>query len=168
MRSAAEPRRIFWASALGLLAADIVTKRIAENTLLPIPPVRVLGEWLQLRLVYNQGAAFGLHLGPFSRWFFLGFAVLAVFVLNALSRSALPGDRFRQIACGLVTGGAIGNLLDRVRSARGVVDFIDIGVGSYRWPTFNIADIAVTCGAIALALSFWREDVQRSETASAG
>jgi len=50
----------------------------------------------------------------------------------------------------------------------GVVDFIDIGVGSYRWPTFNIADIAVTCGAIALALSFWREDVQRSETASAG
>jgi signal peptidase II len=48
-----------------------------------------------------------------------------------------------------------------------VVDFIDIGVSSYRWPTFNIADIAVTCGALALALSFWREDLQRSETASA-
>ncbi len=167
MPSAAE-RRLFAVTAALVIVFDLVTKAAAEAHLTRVTGVPVFGEWFQFRLVYNQGAAFGLHLGPFSRWFFLGFAVLAVVVLNALSRSALPGDRFRQIACGLVTGGAIGNLLDRVRSARGVVDFIDIGVGSYRWPTFNIADIAVTCGAIALALSFWREDVQRSETASAG
>jgi signal peptidase II len=167
MPSAAE-RRLFAVTAALVIVFDLVTKAAAEAHLTRVTGVSVLGEWFQLRLVYNQGAAFGLHLGPFSRWFFLGFAVLAVFVLNALSRSAMPGDRFRQIACGLVTGGAIGNLLDRVRSARGVVDFIDIGLGSYRWPTFNIADIAVTCGALALALSFWREDVQRSETASAG
>ena len=167
MPSAAE-RRLFAVTAALVIVFDLVTKAAAEAHLTRVTGVSVFGEWFQLRLVYNQGAAFGLHLGPFSRWFFLGFAVLAVFVLNALSRSALPGDRFRQIACGLVTGGAIGNLLDRVRSARGVVDFIDIGLGSYRWPTFNIADIAVTCGALALALSFWREDVQRSETASAG
>ena len=166
MPSAAE-RRLFAVSAALVIVLDLVTKAAAEAHLTRVTGVPVFGEWFQFRLVYNQGAAFGLHLGPFSRWFFLGFAVLAVFVLNALSRSALPGDRFRQIACGLVTGGAIGNLLDRVRSARGVVDFIDIGISSYRWPTFNIADIAVTCGAIALALSFWREDVQRSETASA-
>ena len=167
MPSAAE-RRLFAVMAAMVIVFDLVTKAAAEAHLTRVTGVSVFGEWFQLRLVYNQGAAFGLHLGPFSRWFFLGFAVLAVFVLNALSRSAMPGDRFRQIACGLVTGGAIGNLLDRVRSARGVVDFIDIGLGSYRWPTFNIADIAVTCGALALALSFWREDVQRSETASAG
>jgi len=167
MPSAAE-RRLFAVTAALVIVFDLVTKAAAEAHLTRVAGLSVFGEWFQLRLVYNQGAAFGLHLGPFSRWFFLGFAVLAVFVLNALSRSALPGDRFRQIACGLVTGGAIGNLLDRVRSARGVVDFIDIGLGSYRWPTFNIADIAVTCGALALALSFWREDVQRSETASAG
>ena len=167
MPSAAE-RRLFAVTAATVIVLDPVTKAAAEAYLTSVTGVSVVGDWFQLRLVYNQGAAFGLHLGPFSRWFFLGFAVLAVFVLNALSRSAMPGDRFRQIACGLVTGGAIGNLLDRVRSARGVVDFIDIGLGSYRWPTFNIADIAVTCGALALALSFWREDVQRSETASAG
>jgi len=166
MPSAAE-RRLFAVTAALVIVFDLVTKAAAEAHLMRVTGLSVFGDWFQLRLVYNQGAAFGLHLGPFSRWFFLGFAVLAVFVLNALSRSALPGDRFRQIACGLVTGGAIGNLLDRVRSARGVVDFIDIGLGSYRWPTFNIADIAVTCGALALALSFWREDVQRSETASA-
>jgi signal peptidase II len=167
MPSAAE-RRLFAVTAALVIVLDLVTKAAAEAHLTRVTGVPVFGEWFQFRLVYNQGAAFGLHLGPFSRWFFLGFAVLAVFVLNALSRSALPGDRFRQIACGLVTGGAIGNLLDRIRSARGVVDFLDIGVGSYRWPTFNVADIAVTCGAFALALSFWREDVRRSETASAG
>jgi len=167
MPSAAE-RRLFAVTAALVIVLDLITKATAEAHLTRVTGVSVFGDWFQFRLVYNQGAAFGLHLGPFSRWFFLGFAVLAVFVLNALSRSALPGDKFRQIACGLVTGGAIGNLLDRVRSARGVVDFIDIGVSSYRWPTFNIADIAVTCGALALALSFWREDVsQRSETASA-
>jgi len=154
MPSAAE-RRLFAVTAAVVIVLDLVTKAAAEAHLMRVTGVPVIGDWFQLRLVYNQGAAFGLHLGPFSRWFFLGFA-------------AMPGDRFRQIACGLVTGGAIGNLLDRIRSARGVVDFLDIGVGSYRWPTFNVADIAVTCGALALALSFWREDVRRSETASAG
>lgn len=167
MPSAAE-RRLFAVTAAVVIVLDLVTKAAAEAYLTSVTGVPVIGDWFQLRLVYNQGAAFGLHLGPFSRWFFLGFAVLAVFVLNALSRSAVPGDRFRQLACGMVTGGAIGNLLDRIRSARGVVDFLDIGVASYRWPTFNVADIAVTCGALALALSFWREDVRRSETASAG
>ena len=143
MPSAAE-RRLFAVTAALVIVFDLVTKAAAEAHLTRVTGMSVFGEWFQLRLVYNQGAAFGLHLGPYSRWFFLGFAVLAVFVLNALSRSAMPGDRFRQIACGLVTGGAIGNLIDRVRSVHGVVDFIDIGLGSYRWPTFNIADIAVT------------------------
>ena len=167
MRSAAEPRRIFWGSALGLLAADIVTKRIAESTLLPIPPVQVLGEWLQLRLVYNQGAAFGLHVGPYSRWIFFAVALVAVFVLARMSRSAPVGDRFRQLALGLVAGGAAGNLIDRIRSGRGVVDFLDVGIGALRWPTFNVADIAVSCGAIALAISLWREDARRPEPESA-
>jgi signal peptidase II len=63
----------------------------------------------------------------------------------------------RLLALALVCGGAVGNLIDRVRSSRGVVDFIDVGVGSYRWPTFNVADIAVTCGAVALALVLWSE-----------
>ena len=168
MPSAAE-RRLFALTAGVVIVLDLITKTAAEAYLMRASGVSVLGDWFQLRLVYNQGAAFGLHVGAFSRWFFLGFALLAVFVLNSLSRAANAGDRFRQVACGLVSGGAIGNLLDRVRSARGVVDFLDLGVGSYRWPTFNVADIAVTCGALALALSFWREDVTRSETtASAG
>jgi len=73
----------------------------------------------------------------------------------------------RQVSCALVAGGAAGNLLDRIRSSQGVVDFIDIGVGATRWPTFNLADMGVSVGAIALALSLWLEDARRSRTRAA-
>ena len=167
MRSGAEPRRMFWASALGLLAADVISKRIAESTLLPIPPVRVLGEWLQLRLVYNQGAAFGLHLGDWSRWIFLVIALIAVVLLYRMARSSSPRDLLRKAACGLVAGGAAGNLVDRIRGSQGVVDFIDVGLGATRWPTFNVADMGVSCGAIALAISLWMEDARRARAEAA-
>ena len=167
MRSDADPRT-FWNAAFLVIVIDFVTKLVAESALLHTTAVPVFGDWFQLRLVYNRGAAFGLHVGPFSRWIFLAIAVVAIVVLVRLSASAPAGDRFRQLALGLVAGGAAGNLIDRVRSARGVVDFLDVGVGSLRWPTFNVADIAVSCGAIALAISLWREDSRRpSETESA-
>ncbi|MDX2192129.1 MAG: signal peptidase II [Gemmatimonadales bacterium] len=145
-----------------VIGLDLVTKFAAEAGLTGRPPLEIVGDWFRLALVYNQGAAFGLSLGPFSRWIFFGFAVVACVVLERLSRQADPGDKVRQLALGLVAGGAFGNLVDRVRSARGVVDFLDVGIGALRWPTFNVADIAVSCGAIALALSFWREDVTRA------
>ena len=167
MRSVADGRRLFWTVALGLIVADFATKRIAERLLLPIPPVEVAGEWVQLRLVYNQGAAFGIHLGPWSRWIFLAIAAVAIVLLYRLARGSAAGDRFRQVACALVTGGAAGNLIDRIRSARGVTDFIDIGIGTHRWPTFNVADMGVSCGAIALAISLWLEDARRARAEAA-
>jgi signal peptidase II len=160
-------RRVFWTAAFATVALDLITKLVAEATLLRTPGVSVFGDWFQLRLVYNQGAAFGLHVGPYSRWIFFTVALVAVFVLARMSHSGPPGDRFRQLALGLVAGGAAGNLLDRIRSSRGVVDFLDVGIGALRWPTFNVADIAVSCGAIALAISLWREDARRPETESA-
>src|SRR5918992_2550664 len=167
MANAAEPpapgaeRRLFAWAAVATLVLDLITKLIAEATLLRTPGISVFGDWFQLRLVYNQGAAFGLHVGPYSRWIFFTVALVAVVVLTRMSRSSPVGDRFRQLALGLVAGGAVGNLIDRVRSPRGVVDFLDVGVGALRWPTFNVADIAVSCGAIALAISLWRGDAQR-------
>jgi len=88
---------------------------------------------------------------------FFGLAIIALIVLGSMVRSTRPGDRFRLLALALVCGGAAGNLIDRIRSAQGVVDFLDIGVGGWRWPTFNVADSAITVGAIALALSLWQE-----------
>jgi signal peptidase II len=173
MASVAEPavpgseRQVFLWAAVAVVVLDLITKLIAEATLLRTPGIPVFGDWFQLRLVYNKGAAFGLHVGPYSRWIFFTVALIAVFVLARMSRGSPVGDRFRQLALGLVAGGAVGNLIDRIRSPRGVVDFLDVGVGSLRWPTFNVADIAVSCGAIALAISLWREDARRPEPESA-
>jgi signal peptidase II len=156
MENAAE-RRLFWGTAVAVVVADFATKLIAESYLARRLPLAVLGDFVQLRLVYNEGAAFGLHVGDNSRWIFLGLAVIALFVLASLVRSTRPGDHFRLLSLALVCGGAVGNLIDRIRSAQGVVDFVDVGIGSWRWPTFNVADSAITIGAIALGLSLWQE-----------
>ena len=69
----------------------------------------------------------------------------------------MPGDGLRGAALGMVSAGAVGTLLDRIRAERGVVDFLDIGVGSWRFYTFNVADMGVTIGAVLLAWSLWQE-----------
>lgn len=121
-------------------------------------PHPVLGEWLRWTLVYNPGAAFGLYLGPWSRWIFIVLSLVALVVLWSLYRSSAVEARLRVWSLAAVAGGAIGNLVDRLRSPRGVVDFIDVGVGDWRWPTFNVADMAVSLGALTLAVVLWRED----------
>lgn len=150
-------RRLFWTVTTAVLVVDAVTKVLAEAFLARRLPLEVIGELVQLRLVYNQGAAFGLYLGAYSRWIFFALAVVALFVLGSMVRATRPGDRLRLWALALLCGGAAGNLIDRLRSPEGVVDFLDVGVGLRRWPTFNVADSAITVGAIALALSLWLE-----------
>lgn len=162
MPSGGERRSLFGVAAVALLAGDLATKAVIEATFHHGQARPVVGEWLQLRLVYNPGAAFGLDLGPYSRWIFLAIAGFALVVLFRLARATPPWNRFRLLALGLVAGGAAGNLVDRIRSPLGVVDFLDVGLGALRWPTFNVADMGVTCGAIALALSFWVEDKRRT------
>ncbi|MGI9077903.1 MAG: signal peptidase II [Gemmatimonadaceae bacterium] len=149
----------FWSLVCVVVAVDAATKAIAVERLAPVHvPREVFGEFVRFTLVYNPGAAFGLHVGPYSRWVFLLLTIVALFVLSRLYRAAHQDDTLRTIALGLVCGGAIGNLLDRVRSAAGVVDFLDVGVGDWRWPTFNAADMAVSIGAFLLAWSLWGEE----------
>ena len=152
-------RRVFWGTAAAVIVADLVTKLLAEAWLAPTRPIRLVGDYVQLRLGCNRCAAFGLCLGgeTYSRWIFFGLALVALFVLRSMVLATRPGDRFRIVALALVCAGAVGNVIDRVRSARGVVDFVDVGIGSTRWPTFNVADSAITVGAIALAVSLWLE-----------
>lgn len=143
----------------GIVLADAFTKLLAVDRLMPMyTPHPVIGNTLRWTLVYNPGAAFGLHLGPWSRVLFIALTFIALGVLWTMYRQSAPQARLKVIAIATIAGGAIGNLVDRLRSPRGVVDFIDVGVGDWRWPTFNIADIAVSCGAIALAIVLWRED----------
>jgi signal peptidase II len=150
-------RRRFGLIVLAVVALDLVTKLVAVRALPPYLGVPLLGDAFQLRLVYNSGAAFGLNVGDHSRWIFMGLSVAAIVVLVSMLRATRPGDWLRLYALAAICAGALGNLIDRVRSARGVVDFLDVGVGALRWPTFNVADMAVTCGAVALALSLWGE-----------
>ncbi len=155
-------RLIFWSVAVVVVVLDVFTKQLAVANLSRVP-VRVLGEWLMLRLVYNPGAAFGINVGEHSRWVFMGLALIALVVLGLMVHQTSPSQRIRLLTLGLVCGGAVGNLIDRVRSARGVVDFIDVWIGRFHWPTFNVADMAVSCGAIALAALLWSEGRQEQE-----
>jgi len=166
MGSAAD-RRLFWGTAGAVVVVDLATK-VAAAALLARRPFEVAGDYVVLRLVFNQCAAFGICLGSYSRWIFFVLAIAALLVLRVMVRSARPGDRFRMVALALVCGGAFGNLVDRVRSAQGVIDFIEVGVGSYRWPTFNVADSAITIGAVALAISLWLEGRAHERAKEAG
>jgi len=159
MRGAARKARLFWPLLLVLVVADCATKRLAETHLPPAHvPHPVVGSVVNLTLAYNVGAATGITLGPYSRG---GFSVLTVLILALLGNlyyRTPPDDRWQLTTLALVCGGAIGNLIDRLRSPRGVVDFIDIGFGSYRFWTFNLADVAVTIGATGLAWALWKKE----------
>jgi signal peptidase II len=159
--------QILWPVLVTVVLSDIVTKWIAVRDLYPRGvPRDVFGEVVRLTLVYNRGAAFGLHLGDYSRWIFLVLTVAALVILAQLYRQTAASDIPRTLAIALVSGGAIGNLIDRIRGPQGVVDFIDIGIGDMRWPTFNVADMAVSTGAILLAWVLWGEDrAERAATA---
>ena len=139
---------------------DYVTKRLIQDNFHLYQQVEIIGDYLRLTFIYNPGAAFGIHLGPYSRAIFLVLSVIALVALGAMYWATPARDKVRLTSISLICAGAIGNLIDRIRSERGVVDFLDVGIGDLRWPIFNVADIAVTTGAIFLALSLWREDQQ--------
>ena len=151
--------RVFWSAAVLVIVLDVITKALAVRYLVPAHvPHDIVGTVVRFTLAFNPGAAFSMSLGDYSRYAFGSFALIALVVLWWLYRQTTPGDAIRALSLGLAFGGAAGNLLDRVRSAAGVVDFIDIGVGDVRFWTFNVADSAVTIGAIMLAWVLWRED----------
>jgi signal peptidase II len=129
----------FWPLLFVLASSDCATKRIAQTRLVPAHvPHPVAGEVVRLTLTYNRGAAFGIDPGPHGRW-----------VLVTLSLGVIAGLALR-------ARGAIGNLIDRIRSARGVVDFIDLGIGDARLWAFNVADLGISTGAALLVFALWR------------
>jgi signal peptidase II len=159
---------LYAAMVVGVVSADQLTKYLVERTLRLYDPRPVFGDVFRLTFIYNRGAAFGIHVGEWSRVVFMALAVVASVALWMMYRNTPWRDRMRLIAIAGVTGGAIGNLIDRLRSSRGVVDFFDVGLGEWRWPVFNVADIFVTCGALVLAYSLWREESKAGREPDAG
>lgn len=132
-----------------VIALDQGAKAAIEAHLVPGEHKHVLGP-LDLTLSHNSGVAFGLASGG-------GIALVAltlfalVFVGVLFARD--PGRPWMWVAVGLLAGGALGNLIDRVR-ADAVTDFIDL----LSWPPFNLADVAITLGVVVLALSYMGSD----------
>jgi len=140
----------FWTIFLSMVLVDVVTKRFAESSLVPYVPQDVIDDILRFTLAFNAGGAMSLSLGPASRWWFTLLSIATLFVLAYMYRQTSPSDRLQLASLAMICGGAVGNLIDRLRSPLGVVDFIDIGIGAHRFWTFNIADVGVTLGTAAL------------------
>ena len=137
---------------------DCTTKELAINLLPPAyVPHRVLGDFLRLTLAFNRQAAMSVPLGPHPRPLLVIASFLALIALLRLLWAARPTAIGQRLALGMILGGTVGNLASRIQSSRGVVDFIDVGVGMHRFYIFNVADIGLCCGAALLALTFWRD-----------
>ena len=136
-----------FALAGAVAAADVWSKQWAVRTLKDAAPVEV-APFLRFVYVENTGAAFGILAGGGARWFLLAVALaLCIGLAVFLWRSSHAGER---LAAALIIGGAVGNMHDRLRLGY-VVDFIDAHWGGYHWPAFNIADMAISCGAVWFA-----------------
>jgi len=143
-----------YATAAVVYALDRVTKLWAEAALAGRPPIEIVPGVLSFNYTTNSGGAFGL--GRSAPWLFAGATVLVsvviVFVSFRLDRRPLA------LALGLILGGALGNLTDRILNGPGlsgsVIDFIDLQV----WPVFNLADTSIVVGAILLAMSSARRE----------
>ncbi|MDH4180316.1 MAG: signal peptidase II [Armatimonadota bacterium] len=145
------PEAILLAVATLTFAADQLVKAAARAGLTLSTPLPLVRNWVQLRLVENTESAFGLIS---SGWLLIavGAAVcLAILVYVTVGRG-LDAAPARALPLGLVLGGSLGNLLDRIRTGA-VTDFIDLRV----WPVFNLADIAITVGIALLAMGIARK-----------
>lgn len=140
-------------TALLVIIADQATKVAIVANFPRGEQTDVLGSVLRLGHARNSGAVFGI-LRDSGSWFAV-FSLVAAAVIAVVIYLARNSSGLIKVALGLVLGGALGNLVDRIRLGA-VVDFIDIGVNELRWPSFNIADLAITVGVITLIVSCLR------------
>jgi signal peptidase II len=143
-----------YATAVVVYALDRVTKLWVEAALASRAPIEIVPGVLSFNYTTNSGGAFGL--GRSAPWLFAGATVLVSVVI--VSVSFRLDRRPLALALGLILGGALGNLTDRILNGPGlsgyVIDFIDLQV----WPVFNLADASIVVGAILLALSSARRE----------
>ena len=138
-----------WLSVV-VIGLDQVSKYFATSSLNLHEPVSVL-PFFNLTLMHNQGAAFSFlsQAGGWQRWFFTIIALVVTAVIVQWIRRLSSTETWMAAALSLIAGGALGNVWDRIQLGY-VVDFIDVYYGTWHWPAFNIADSAITIGAVML------------------
>lgn len=128
---------------VSILFLDQLTKFFVLRFLPLGESVRVFGNFMRLTHIHNPYGVFGISFGGGVSFLILNFLALCLLIVFLY--------KVRYPVLGVIVGGALGNLIDRIR-LQGVVDFLDFGVGSLRWPAFNIADSAITTGIIILII----------------
>lgn len=144
----------FLALAGGIAVADQLVKQwvIARVSYLSVMPI--LGDYIRIWHIHNTGALFGLFRNQAVLFAALSIGVVALIVWFH-GRSVVTNGWFATLALGLLLGGAIGNLADRLRLGY-VVDFVDMGIGDLRFYTYNVADAAISTSLVLLVLmAFW-------------
>ncbi|HRR40137.1 MAG TPA: signal peptidase II [Syntrophales bacterium] len=147
-------RPLFFGVAALVVLLDQVTKYIVSTGMPLYSSIPVLDGLFSITYVRNPGAAFGfLATAPvyFRAVFFITVTVAAIILILYYLRRYGFGDWKLTLALSLIMGGAVGNLVDRIRSGE-VVDFFDVYIGPYHWPAFNVADSAISVGAVLLLI----------------
>ncbi len=148
------PVRLWFALSIVIVIADQLTKFAASSVLCCRPPIE-LAPFFNLVLAHNPGAAFSFLAGQpgWQRWFFAVIALVAAIVISVLlvRHARQAGQRRFCAALALILGGAVGNLIDRVLYGY-VVDFVDLHVSGWHWPVFNLADSAISIGAVLMII----------------
>ena len=146
-----------WLLLAGLIViGDQLSKFAILDSLQYGQRLALIPGWFDLTLVYNTGAAFSFlaSAGGWQRWFFVGIGIGAtLFILWMLARH--PGQRLFAFALSLIMGGAVGNVIDRLLHGK-VVDFLLVYRDPWYWPAFNVADSAITVGAVFLIVDEFR------------
>jgi signal peptidase II len=168
------PYRLVWVIPLCVVVLDQASKWVVVATMDLHQSVQVIGRWLNLTYILNPGGAFGVEWGHQGTYYVAAFVVITWIGWHLFRRS--HDRRLSHLALALVLGGAIGNLIDRLLLGQ-VIDFIDVeffdmripafdlgfihhpGYFMDRWPTFNVADSAVTVGVITLLLTLWYDPI---------
>ncbi len=157
---------LLWMVAVLTIIADQGSKVFVAKRMELGQSIPVLGNFFRITFIRNAGGAFGIFLG--GGWFYLLASILAIILIFFYLRKMSAGYLWSRISLALILGGALGNLIDRVRYGM-VIDFLDFGIGRLRWPVFNLADAAVTVGvAVFLVFMFQKKAEDRGQDKKAG
>ncbi|MDH5642182.1 MAG: signal peptidase II [Nitrospira sp.] len=150
-------RNFLLASLTGIvIVVDQLTKLYIMQTMRLHESIPVIENYFSLTYIRNPGAAFGLLAGSSTTFRMVFFGLTSVFALGLLGTILLrmpERDWMGRLSVAAILGGAIGNLIDRMRYGE-VIDFLDVYIGNYHWPAFNVADSAITVGVIFLIIHF--------------
>ena len=144
--------------ALAVIVLDQITKSWIQQNMVLYTTRPVIPDFFNIVYVLNRGAAFGFLNRSDIAWqtyFFFAATAMAVLIIFHLLRMARDDDKLLICGLGCILGGAVGNLIDRIKTGE-VVDFLDFYWKNHHWPAFNVADIAIFLGSLALLTAFYR------------